>query len=319
MDVKHHVSWPCVSFYVTLPVTSDGWRQITNSENHHRCCPCRRRHQFNPFVLHATLTAPTPPPLRTITILTPREAGPSLISLLASVDVKQHRRDAGVGGGRGGGKAGVVTDYKPSVTCLRTCAQVLGVLTLRASLSGIFLQGWRKDVVNQCFEFGVCSNSKYWFTTSFLLEEGAGKRCSEWLHWARKSFEFSVSLVTGGCGHTPSLALIIIIIMIIVIIIIRNIYMARNPTWLAQSTSQVQTRMNIRINTYAYTRRSNANSKAQATMHTSRNNQCNPDMQCSNTWTMETSHDCKSGTLPSKERKDVVRWEGSSLVQRYYR
>ena len=46
----------------------------------------------------------------------------------------------------------------------------------------------------------------------------------------------------------------------------------------------------------AYTRRSNVNSKAQANMHTSRNNQCNLDMQCSNTWTMETCHDCKSNT-----------------------
>ena len=47
---------------------------------------------------------------------------------------------------------------------------------------------------------------------------------------------------------------------------------------------------------HAYTRRSNVNSKAQANMHTSRNNQCNPDMQSSNTWTMETSHDWKSYT-----------------------
>ena len=46
----------------------------------------------------------------------------------------------------------------------------------------------------------------------------------------------------------------------------------------------------------AYTGRSNTKSKAQANMHTSRNNQCNPDMQCSNTWTMDTSHDCKSDT-----------------------
>ena len=45
---------------------------------------------------------------------------------------------------------------------------------------------------------------------------------------------------------------------------------------------------------HAYTRRSNVNSKVQANMHTSRNNQCKPDMLCSNTWTMETSHDCKS-------------------------
>ena len=51
---------------------------------------------------------------------------------------------------------------------------------------------------------------------------------------------------------------------------------------------------------HAYTRRSNVNSKAQANMHTSRNNQCNPDMQCSNTWTIETSHDCKSNTETNK-------------------
>ena len=36
---------------------------------------------------------------------------------------------------------------------------------------------------------------------------------------------------------------------------------------------------------HAYTRQSNAISKAQANRHTSRNNQCNPDMQCSNTGT----------------------------------
>ena len=35
---------------------------------------------------------------------------------------------------------------------------------------------------------------------------------------------------------------------------------------------------------HAHTRRSNANSKAQANMHTPRNNQCNQDIQCSNTW-----------------------------------
>ena len=51
---------------------------------------------------------------------------------------------------------------------------------------------------------------------------------------------------------------------------------------------------------HAYTRRSNVNSKAQANMHTSRNNQCNPDMQCSNTWTIEISHDCKSNTESNK-------------------
>ena len=47
---------------------------------------------------------------------------------------------------------------------------------------------------------------------------------------------------------------------------------------------------------HAYTRQSNVNSKVQPNMHTSRNSQCNPDMQCSNIWTMETSHDCKSNT-----------------------
>ena len=47
---------------------------------------------------------------------------------------------------------------------------------------------------------------------------------------------------------------------------------------------------------HAYTRRSNASSKVQANMHTSLNSQCNPDMQCISTWTMDTSHDCKSNT-----------------------
>ena len=47
---------------------------------------------------------------------------------------------------------------------------------------------------------------------------------------------------------------------------------------------------------HALTRQSIANSKMQTNMHTSWNSQCNPDMQCSNTWTMETSHDCKSNT-----------------------
>ena len=51
---------------------------------------------------------------------------------------------------------------------------------------------------------------------------------------------------------------------------------------------------------HAHTGRSNANSKAQANMYTSWNHQCNPDMQCSNTWTMETSHDCKSDTKSIK-------------------
>ena len=62
---------------------------------------------------------------------------------------------------------------------------------------------------------------------------------------------------------------------------------------------------------HAYTRRPNANSKVQANMHTSRNNQCIPNMQCSNTWTMDTAHVCKSNTksittiiyIRKKERK----------------
>ena len=79
------------------------------------------------------------------------------------------------------------------------------------------------------------------------------------------------------------------ILIMIIIIIIRNTYIAPNPTRLAQSTSQFKTRMNIRMNTWNMHTpddpSSNANSKVQANMHTSRNNQCNPDMQCSNTWT----------------------------------
>ena len=74
--------------------------------------------------------------------------------------------------------------------------------------------------------------------------------------------------------------------------------MAPNPTRLAQKHFTIQSK-NGHQNQYmkqAYTRRSNVISKAQANMHTSRNNQCNPDMQCSNTWTMETSHDCKLNT-----------------------
>ena len=85
----------------------------------------------------------------------------------------------------------------------------------------------------------------------------------------------------------------------LIIIIICNSYIAPNPTRLAQSTSQFKTRMDMSMNQYmkhAYTRRSNVNSKAQANMHTSRNHQCDPDMQCSSTRTMETSHDCKSNT-----------------------
>ena len=59
---------------------------------------------------------------------------------------------------------------------------------------------------------------------------------------------------------------------------------------LAQSNSQFKTRMNIRINT------SNMHTPDDPTptekrRHTSRNNQCNPDMQWSNAWTMDTSHD----------------------------
>ena len=86
-------------------------------------------------------------------------------------------------------------------------------------------------------------------------------------------------------------------------IIIRNSYIAPNPARLAQSTSQFKTRMDIRINTWNIHTpdRSNVNSKAQTNMHTSRNNQRNPDMQCSDTWTMETSYDCKSNANTQKE------------------
>jgi len=62
---------------------------------------------------------------------------------------------------------------------------------------------------------------------------------------------------------------------------------------------------------HAYTRRSNVNSKVQANMHTSWNNQCNPDMQCSNTWTIETSKDCKSNT---RSNKNWVLLEGLGQV-----
>ena len=81
----------------------------------------------------------------------------------------------------------------------------------------------------------------------------------------------------------------------IIIIIIRNSYIAPNPTRLTQSTSQFKTRMDIRINTCIH-QTIQRQQQAQANMHTSRNNKCNPDMQCSNTRTMETSHDCKSNT-----------------------
>ena len=55
---------------------------------------------------------------------------------------------------------------------------------------------------------------------------------------------------------------------------------------------------------HAYTRRSNVNSKAQANMRTSWNHQCSPDMQCNNTWTMETSHNCKSNTKSKKTKQN---------------
>ena len=102
------------------------------------------------------------------------------------------------------------------------------------------------------------------------------------------------------------------LVALIIIIIIRNSYVAPNPTWLAQSNSQFKTRMEIRSNTWNMHTpddvwRSNVNSKVQANMHTSRNNQYNPDKQCSNTWTMETSHDCKSNT---KSNKNWVLLEG---------
>ena len=63
------------------------------------------------------------------------------------------------------------------------------------------------------------------------------------------------------------------------ILILCNICIAPNPTRLVQSTSQFKTRM---ICTHP------------GTINATRNNQCNPDMQCSNTWTMDTSQDCKS-------------------------
>ena len=84
----------------------------------------------------------------------------------------------------------------------------------------------------------------------------------------------------------------------ILLIIIRNSYIAPNQTRLAQSNSHFQNKNGHQNQymKYAYTRRSNANSKARANMHTSWKNQCSPDMQCSNTWTRETSHDWKSNT-----------------------
>ena len=75
-----------------------------------------------------------------------------------------------------------------------------------------------------------------------------------------------------------------------VIIIIRNTYTAIQPDWLKALTIQSKNGHQNQYMKHAYTRRSNANSKAQANMHTSRKNQCNPDMQYSNTWTMDTSN-----------------------------
>ena len=87
------------------------------------------------------------------------------------------------------------------------------------------------------------------------------------------------------------------------VIITRNSYIAPNQTRLAQSTSHFKTRMNIRINTWNACTHQRTQCQQQSTckgvhMHTSRNNQWqrNPDMQPSNTWTMDTSHDCKSNT-----------------------
>ena len=54
-------------------------------------------------------------------------------------------------------------------------------------------------------------------------------------------------------------------------------------------------------------RRANANSKAQPNMHTSRNNQCNPDMPYSNTWTMETTQTCRTAIHgPWKQSRHAV-------------
>ena len=97
-------------------------------------------------------------------------------------------------------------------------------------------------------------------------------------------------------------------VAVVMIIIIRNSYIAPNPTRLAQSTSQFKTRMDQnQYMKHAYTRRSAVNSKVQANMRTSWNHQCNPDMQCSNTWAIETSHDCKSNP---KSNKNWVLLEG---------
>ena len=67
-----------------------------------------------------------------------------------------------------------------------------------------------------------------------------------------------------------------------------------SATRLAQSTSHFKTGMDIRISTWNM--QSNANSKVQANMHTSRNNYCSRDMKCSDTWIMDTCPDCKSNT-----------------------
>ena len=79
------------------------------------------------------------------------------------------------------------------------------------------------------------------------------------------------------------------------IIIIRNTYIALNPTRLAQSPLQFKTRMDIRINTW------NRHTPDDPTPTAKRRQTCTHPgtisaTHTSNTWTMDTSHDCKSNT-----------------------
>ena len=97
---------------------------------------------------------------------------------------------------------------------------------------------------------------------------------------------------------------------VLYLIIIHNSYIVPNPTRLAQSTSQFRTRMDIRINTWNMYTLDDPTSTAkprQTCTHPGTISATQTCMQCSNTWTIEISHNCKSDT---KSNKNWVLLEG---------
>ena len=75
----------------------------------------------------------------------------------------------------------LVYDQTPS-TSLRPSSKHWFSTGLRPNSRHWFSTGLRPNS-KHWFSFGLRPNSKHWFTTSFHLEQGAGKRCSECGSW----------------------------------------------------------------------------------------------------------------------------------------